>query len=105
MKIMLGRMRATVGYANHPGPPCVERGNVVVVTEATNMPASSCIDAFVHRVDNPGNSIGVTWGEIDLFEGITGCNVCEVCDDLCDDVLCSDCRQQAAECERNKRGG
>jgi hypothetical protein len=93
MEVMLGRMRATVGYANHPGPPCVEKGRVVIIVPATNMPPGRGIDIFVSHVDNPGNSIGVTWDEVTVFEEIEGCHVCEVCDELCDSPRCNDCEE------------
>jgi hypothetical protein len=69
--MIIGKMRATIGYACHPGPPCVAKGDVVIVWPATNMPPDRCIDYFVAKLDDCDNSIGCTEGEVDI---------------LCDDV-------------------
>jgi hypothetical protein len=71
----------------------VEKGNVVIVLDATNMPAESMIDVFVARVDNPGYSIGCTLHEVTILEGIDGCHVCDICDELTDSDLCDDCSE------------
>lgn len=91
MKVQLGRMKATIGYACTPGRKCVEKGNIVIVIPATNMPPRECIDYFVARVNDPDNSIGCTEHEIDIFDEIEGCHVCDSCCELCDNDLCNDC--------------
>jgi hypothetical protein len=91
MKVKLGKMRATIGYACTPGPPCVENGNIVLVWDATNLPDREGNDYFVARVDDPDNSICVAKNEVEVFEGIEGCRTCDSCEKFCDSNLCSDC--------------
>ena len=88
MKAKIGKMRATVSYANYPGPPCVEKNGVVIVTIATNQPPEAMIDVFVARVDNPNYSIGVTYSEVEI---VGDCIVCDVCGELSSTHTCEDC--------------
>ena len=70
-----GIMLATAGYANYPGRPCVERGDVVVVTEATNLPNDRPgLDYFVARVDDPDYSIAVGADEFVFINESEGCD-------------------------------